>query len=290
MNSLTDKQEQASVEYDLNRIGEALIAKAKLKQPDIERVLARQQEKNILFGEAAKELGLISDNDLKLVLSEQFGYAYIHDVNHQFDKSLITALDPFSKKVESLRSLRERLLIRWFNNGNKMLSVASIAKSDGASYIVANLAILFSQLNKKTLLIDADLRTPKQQQFFNIGNKVGLTNILANRKGEYELARVNTLPNLSILTAGTPAPNPQELLNRDVFVSLLEDLKKIYDIILIDTTPANMGLDYLSVLSNIKSTIIVANKDKTILEDLTTLKSQLDAAKVEIVGSVFQDY
>jgi protein-tyrosine kinase len=289
MDSLPEKQEQASVEYDLNRIGDALIAHAKLKEQDIERVLARQKEKNILFGEAAKELGLIADKDLKKVLSEQFGYSYIHDVNDHFHKSLVAAHTPFSNTVESLRSLREQLLIRWFNQGNKSLAIASVSKADGASELLANLAILFSQLNKKTLLIDADLRQPSHQKLFGIERKVGLANILANRQGKYEILREKLLPNLSILSAGTQAPNPQELLNREAFPRLLSDLEHVYDIILIDTSPADIGLDYLAVLSKVKAAIIVARKDKTMLADLKMLKAQLDTTKAHVVGSVFQD-
>lgn len=287
MNSLPEKQEQANVEYDLNRIGEALIAHAKLKEQDIDRILERQKEKNVLFGEAAKELGLIADKDLKKVLSEQFGYSYLHDVNHQFDKSLVAAHAPFSKTVEGLRSLREQLLLRWFNHGNKTLAIASVSKEDGASDLIANLAILFSQLNKSTLLIDADLRQPSHQKLFGIEQKVGLTNILANRKGQYELGREKMLPNLSILTAGTQAPNPQELLNRDTFPKLLSDLENVYDIILIDTSPADTGLDYLAVLSKVKAAMIIARKDKTMLADLKMLKAQLDTTQAHIVGSVF---
>jgi protein-tyrosine kinase len=289
MNSLPEKQEQASVEYDLNRIGDALIAHAKLKEQDIERILERQKEKNILFGEAAKELGLIADKDLKKVLSEQFGYSYIHDVNDHFNKSLVAAHAPFSKTVESLRSLREQLLIRWFNQGNKSIAITSVSKADGASELLANLAILFSQLNKKTLLIDADLRQPSHQKLFGIERKVGLANILANRQGKYEIVREKLLPNLSILSAGTQAPNPQELLNRDAFPKLLSDLENVYDIILIDTSPADIGLDYLAVLSKVKAAIIVARKDKTMLADLKMLKAQLDTTQAYVVGSVFQD-
>lgn len=289
MNSLANPQVLTDVEYNLSRIGEALIAHGKLKEQDLERILTKQKEKQILFGEAAKELGLISDHDLKKVLSEQFGYSYVHDINHKFNKRLIAAHNPFCKEMESLRSLRGQLQLRWFNNGHKVLAITSVSKEDGASALIANLAIVFSQLNKNTLLIDADLRQPSQQELFGIEQKVGLTNILANRQGQYELGREKMLPNLSILTSGTEAPNPQELLNRDTFPLLLRDLEKVYDIILIDTSPANMGLDYLTVLSNVEAAMIVARKDHTMLEDLMTLKYQIETTQAQIVGSVVQD-
>ena len=154
-----------------SRVGDALIAHAKLKQQDVDRVLAYQAEKNILFGEAAKQLGLISEDDLQKVLSEQFNYSYLHESNQKLSQALTAAHLPFSVEVENLRSLRSQLLMRWFDQGNKSLAIASVTKLEGASTLVANLAIIFSQLNKKTLLIDANLRQPLQHQLFGINAK-----------------------------------------------------------------------------------------------------------------------
>jgi protein-tyrosine kinase len=272
-------------ENDLSRIGEAL----KLQQADIERIAAKQKEKNILFGQAAKELGFVTEADLQKVLSEQFSYAYVHDGSNTLSNQLIAAHQPFSQAVESIRSLRGQLLIRWFNSQNKILAVTSAKAEDGASVLLANLAIVFSQLNKKTLLIDANLREPNQQKLFGIEAKLGLANILANRQGRYELTPQKSLPNLTILAAGTAAPNPQELLNRDGLVELLSDLDKMYDVILIDTSPSNLGMDYLTVVAKVKAAIIVARKDTTLINELAELKAQIEIANAQIVGSIVQE-
>lgn len=275
---------------DSSRIGNALIANTKLEQQDIERILTLQKEKNILFGEAAKQLGLITDNDLKKVLSQQFNYPYVHEDSQQFSKLLIAAHLPFSEEVENLRSLRGQLLIRWFDQGNKTLAVTSARSEDGASQLAANLAIVFSQLNKKTLLIDANLRHAEQHQFFKIETKLGLANILANRQGSYELTRQQSLPNLSILTAGTEVPNPQELLSQTGFSELLADLEKVYDIILIDTSPLSLGSDVLTVVSKAKAAIIVARKDYTLATEIQQLNKQLNMTGAKIIGSIFQEF
>lgn len=276
------------VSPDPTRIGDALIAHAKLKQQDIDHILAYQKEKNILFGEAAKQLGLISEDDLQKVLSEQFNYSYLHDTNQKLSPALIAAHQPFSIEVESLRSLRGQLMMRWFDQGNKSLAVTSVSKQEGASALVANLAIIFSQLNKKTLLIDANLRQSTQQQLFNIDAKVGLANILANRQGRYQLARVPSLPNLAILTAGTEVPNPQELLSQSAFSDLLLNFENIYDIILIDTSPLELGSDVLTVVSKVKAAIVVSRKDVTAAADLQQLNQQLSMTGAKVIGSVLQ--
>ena len=275
---------------DSTRIGDTLIAHTKLDEQDIERILTLQKEKNILFGEAAKQLGLITDNDLKKVLSQQFNYPYIHEGSQQVSKELIAAHTPFSEEVENLRSLRSQLLIRWFDQGNKTLAVTSARSDDGASQLVANLAIVFSQLNKKTLLIDANLRQAVQHQLFKVETKLGLANILANRQGSYELTRQQSLPNLSILTAGTEVPNPQELLSQTGFSELLTDLEKVYDIILIDTSPISLGSDVLTVVSKAKAAIIVARKDYTLATEIQQLNKQLNMTGANIIGSIFQEF
>jgi Mrp family chromosome partitioning ATPase len=123
-----------------------------------------------------------------------------------------------------------------------------------------------------------------------VETKLGLANILANRQGRYELTPQKSLPNLTILTAGTEAPNPQELLNRDGLVELLSDLEKMYDIILIDTSPSNLGMDYLTVVAKVKAALIVVRKDSTRIDDLAQIKSQIEIANAQIVGSVVQEF
>lgn len=286
MKTELDRQQiMDSSEVDVSRIGAAL----NLKKSDIDKIIARQQEKNILFGEAAKELGLISEKDLQKGLSEQFGFSYA-DSASTLNKALVAAHAPFSSEVEELRSLRGQLLIRWFNKENKTLSITSPNAGEGKSLLAANLAIVFSQLNKKTLLIDADLRQPVQHKLFSIDTKLGLTNILANREGKYELIAQKSLPNLTVLTAGTAAPNPQELLTRDAWGSLVTDLEKVYDVILIDTSPASCGDDYLAVVAKTNGAVIVARKHITPLKELEVLTTQIGVAGAKVIGGVIQEF
>ena len=282
----TDSQTDTA---DSARIGQALIAHAKLNQTNVDRILALQVEKNLLFGEAAKQLGLITEDDLQKVLSQQFNYTYLQEGNDKLSQLLTAAHAPFSAEAESLRSLRSQLLMRWFDQGHKTLTITSASNQDSASLLAANLAIIFSQLNKKTLLIDANLRQAIQHKLFNIDTKVGLANILANRQGSYTLAGPQSLPNLAILTAGTMVPNPQELLSQSGFAELVVDLEKVYDIILVDTSPLEFGSDTLTVVSKVKAAIIVAKKDTTVAADVQYLSQQITTTGAKVIGSVFLD-
>jgi protein-tyrosine kinase len=167
--------------------------------------------------------------------------------------------------------------------------MASTDMDDRANVLVANLAIVFSQLNKKTLLIDANLRQPSQHKLFDVKTRVGLANILANRHGNYQLERHPTLPNLSVLTAGTEVPNPQELLSKSDFKSLLSDLENVFEVILIESSPSKLGSDFLTVAANAKGVMIVTRKDYTLADDLQMLAEQLSVTGATVVGSVIQE-
>lgn len=268
------------------KIGQAL----NLSSEKIEQVIAKQQETGMLFGEAAKALGLVTDEELLRALSKQFGFSYVTDdsVLHQ---SLIAAHKPFSSFSEKMKSLRGQLLIRWLNSeqASKTLAIVSTSMEDDASALAANLAITFSQLKKKTLLIDANLRHPKQHHLFGIETKQGLTNILSSAHGTFDLLPLGNLPNLTVLPSGTDAPNPQELLSRDNLNHLLSDLEKIYDVVLIDTAPSVYGLDYLPILGQCKASLLVAKKDMTEVSALHDLKHNVEASGAKLIGSVIQD-
>jgi protein-tyrosine kinase len=280
--------EESFANLDASRIGEALIAHAKIQAQDVERILALQSSENILFGEAAKRLGLIKESDIKKVLSEQYAYAYSHDPS-QINKALIAAHTPFSEEVERLRSLRGQLMMRWFDLGHKTLAITSTQVGDAAHLVTANLAIVFSQLNKKTLLVDANLRAPMHHQLFDVESRVGLSNILANRQGSYQLSRHPALPNLSILSAGTQVPNPQELLSNGSFSDLMDELSGLYDVILIECGPLSLGADYLPVVAKAKAAIVVTRQDVTTARDLHLLQEQLNMTGAQIIGSVIQE-
>jgi len=137
-----------------------------------------------------------------------------------------------------LRSVRAELMLRWFRDGRKTLAVGSASASEGASYLVANLAVLFAQMGRKVLLIDANMRQPYQHTVFSLTNSAGLSDILAERVSTIQVRAVKAFPTLTVLTAGSPPPNPAELLARPTFDALLSGVEVGYDIILIDVAPA----------------------------------------------------
>ena len=279
---------------DEQLLGDLLIQLGKLKEQDVTRILTTQHEKNIAFGEAAKRLGLVSEQDIQQALAQQFDYPYLHKSNEltagkKLSQALFAAYAPFSEKGEILRDLRSQLLMRWFDKGNKTLAITSVDAADKSDELAANLAIIFSQLGKKTLLIDANLRQPKQHQLFNLDNKLGLSNKLINRASTDDIAQIAEFSNLSVLTAGSLAPNPTELLERVNFAALLEQLAEIYEIVIVDTAPFSVGSDAITVAMRAKGMLPTVTKDASRLEDVQLFIRQSKIAGIETIGFVLQD-
>ena len=214
-----------------------LLDAGKITPENAERVLRMQKELGIRFGEAAMRLGLISEDDIQQVLARQFAYPYLHKGESALSPKLVAAFEPFSDQVESLRAIRSQLMLRWFARGRKALAIVGVDPADGASLFASNLAVVFSQLGEQTLLVDANLRSPHQQEVFALVPRQGLSDLLAGRADLDVIARVPAFVDLSVMPAGTLPPNPQELLSRDAFRNLNTQLESRYDVVLYDVPP-----------------------------------------------------
>jgi len=270
-------------------IGGLLLESGKITPENAERVLRTQKELGIRFGEAAIRLGLITEEDIQQVLARQFDYAYLQRGTGSFSDKLIAAYQPFGPQVETLRAIRSQLMLRWFARGRKSLAIVSINPEDGASLFAANLAVVFSQLGEQTLLVDANLRTPQQQAMFGLQGRKGLSDALAGRAGFDAIEKIESFIDLSVLSAGTLPPNPQEMLSRASFGQLSEQLAASYDVVLYDVAAASHGADAIAVAARIGGVVLVARNNQTALEDLATFTEQLISNGVEVIGTVLND-
>lgn len=284
-----DSTSQAAAVIQSSSIGSILLDMGKISEKDAERILKHQKEHNVRFGEAAKSLGFITEDDLRMALARQFDYPYLSKNQSGFSPELIAGFKPFSKQVESIRAIRTQLMLRWFSAGKKVLSITSATAEDDSSVFAANLAVVFSQLGEQTLLIDANLRTPSQHTIFNLKNRTGLSDVLANRAGNDAIVRIADFLDLSILPSGTPVPNPQELLNRASLSQLLDSLQSHYDIIIVNTGPMLDYSDAQIVSKNTHGMLVVGRLNKTRLEDINAVARNCLDIGVDIQGIVLND-
>jgi chain length determinant protein tyrosine kinase EpsG len=273
-------------------IGAILMDEGKLSASDADQVLARQRELGWRFGEAAIELNLITDSDLRQALAKQYEFPYLVSGPDGVGKELIAAWHPFHPTVEQLRAVRTQLLMRWFNPeaGRRALAITSPCAREGRSFIAANLAVVFSQLGQRTLLIDADFRAPRQQSIFNIPDRFGLSSVLSGRADLSAALPVSGLTGLSVLPAGPIPPNPLELLSRASFAALLARAQAEYDTILIDTPPATQYADTPCIAFRVGDALLVTRENHTTMAHTERAVRELSEASARVVGTVLNAF
>ena len=273
-------------------IGAILIKDGKLKPSDIDRIIELHHRNGLRFGDAAQRLGLVSEKDLESALSRQYELPQLFLESNAPSEELVAAYQPLHSCTEEIRSLRTQLLLRWLDPeaGRRVLAVISPGNGDGRSYVTANLAVVFSQLGLRTLLIDADLRSPRQHQIFNVPDRFGLAGILAGRTYSNSLIPIPGLPKLSLLPAGAPPPNPQELLSKPILANLLDEMASKFDLILIDTSAAKIHSDAKSVAFRAKNTLVLARKNHTRVEDTKKMIREMKDTGTHVVGTVLNSF
>lgn len=274
------------------RIGAILRAAGKLNADEVTRILELQQRRGFRFGEAAVRLGLIDVNDLRRAMAEQYDLPHLHPNNQRLNSELVVAYEPFHACAEQIRALRTQLLIRWTNGAlhARTLAIVSPGAGEGRSYVTANLAVAFSQLGQRTLLIDADLRRPRQQHIFNVANRIGLSAMLAGRAEREAIVELPELGSLSLLPAGAPPPNPVELLSKDRLPLMLAELRTDYDVILFDTPAATDCADAQTVAFRARSALVLARRNHTRLAEISRVIRRLGDSGAETLGTVFNAF
>ncbi len=285
------ERESGAVRPDVKRLGQILIEDGKLSDADVERVVRLQSRSKLSFGAAAMRLGLITERALTAALARQFNYHFVPaaaaakvGIDH---KELVTASDPFGARAEGFRALRTQLMLRWFAEGQKTLAVVSPAPGDGRSYVAANLAVVFSQLGANTILIDADYCRPKQHAIFGLSNSVGLSSILAGHRTLPQVGNLTVFQSLSVLPSGPMPPNRQELLESRRFLHLLDQLEETYEVVLIDTSPAQESTSAQTAALWAGGAVVLCRKDRTRVKDMMAVNALIGEAGAQIVGTVF---
>ncbi len=213
------------------------------------------------------------------------------DAGPQEPKSidLITHFSPKSSISENYRSIRTTLLLAAADSKLRCFVVTSALPQEGKTATVSNLAVTFAQAGKRVLLIDADLRKPRQHRIFGLKNLNGLTNYLSAQAELDGLVRPTQVVNLYLINSGPVPPNPVELLGSEKMGSLLDSLKLQYDYLLIDTPPLLPVSDAIVLGPKIDGVILVAWGGKTTRDALRRTKEKLDMHQVKCAGVIINN-
>jgi len=278
---------------DISRsIGAILVEQGRLNPADIEQIQQVAALRGLRFGDAAVQLQLLTQHDIDLAMAQQFNYPVLpRGGEHGVADDVIAGYLPQSEMVEPLRALRSQLELRWLSDSDrKVLAIVSPERGEGRSWLAANLAIVFAQMGKRTLLIDADMRHSRQHLLFNLDNSVGLSALLTGRAGRETVARIHPQLRLFVLPAGILPPNPQELLGRPVFDVVLNLFADQYSVIIMDTPASTEVADAQILASRAGAAILLARRSHTRCAQLSATMLNLTQTNVNVVGSVINDH
>ncbi|MED3718833.1 CpsD/CapB family tyrosine-protein kinase [Geobacillus thermodenitrificans] len=202
------------------------------------------------------------------------------------ERNLITFDDPKSPISEQYRTIRTNIQFSFIDEPLRSLMVTSSVPSEGKSTTAANLAVVFAQQGKKTLLVDADLRKPTVHYTFRLNNYAGLTSVLTNASPLSTALQDTFVGNLTVLTAGPIPPNPAELLSSKMMDRLLRELNEMYDLVVFDTPPVLAVTDAQILANKCDGTVLVVSSGKTEIDAAVKAKELLEAANAKLVGVV----
>ena len=272
-------------------IGSLMREACELSDDQIERIVAYQRARGMRFGEAAVALRMVDRNDVLEALSRQFEYTSGF-AGREVDGELVAAADPFSDQADAFRELRSRLLLEVLGERARCaLAVVSPDVGDGKTYLAANLAVAFSQLGERTLLIDADIRTPRQHRLLGVQQGAGLSSVLAGfAQASRAVHAVPGLPNLCLLPGGAVPPNPLELLQRPAFALLIHEMLQKFAHVVLDTPAATRGADSRVIASRCSAVLVVARRGRSRMAPLEGLVAALSRGSAKIAGVVMNEH
>lgn len=207
-------------------------------------------------------------------------------------KELIVETNPKSPIVESIKTIRTNIL---YSTRKNSILVTSCKEKEGKSWVINNLAVTFAQTGKRVILVDANLRQENNKnEIFNIEKCEGLSDFIReisedqmeNLEKARKYIKETSIPNLHIMQNGTIPPNPAELISSKNMKRLVNLLKNMYDIVIIDGTSSILVADSIALSSMVDSTILVAENRKTKINDLKKVKKLIEDVNGNILGVI----
>jgi capsular exopolysaccharide synthesis family protein len=199
---------------------------------------------------------------------------------------LIRDISTFSPLMESYRTLRTNINFAAVGNQVRSMVVTSSAPAEGKSTTCANLAMAMAMDGKKVIIVDADLRRPSQHHLFKVDASPGLTDLLIGSHTIDEVLRPTTVENVFLIPAGSPPPNPAELLGSAAMGRFLAEVETRADVILLDTPPALAVADATVLAARTDGALLVVGYGDTKKASVKRAKDMLARGNANILGTV----
>ncbi|MCC7107335.1 MAG: CpsD/CapB family tyrosine-protein kinase [Chloroflexi bacterium] len=205
-----------------------------------------------------------------------------------FTPGLVTVTSPRSAAAEAYRLLRTNLEFVGLDKPVQTLLVTSAGPRDGKTTVVANLAVVLADAGQRVIVIDADLRQPRLHEVFGAQRSPGFSDALLDERANPPL-QSGPLPTLRLLSAGTPPPNPAELLASARVSRLLDRLKGEADIVLLDSPPLAAVSDATILATRVDGVLLVVSARRTRRDLAQRAREQLKTAGARVVGAVLNN-
>jgi capsular exopolysaccharide synthesis family protein len=206
-------------------------------------------------------------------------------------KELITIYEPDSPISESFRAVKARIIhSRMDSDFPKIILVTSPAQGEGKTFVAINLAGIFAKSNKRTLIVDCDLRRPRIHSLLGTDKKPGVADYFAKTASLEEIIRVTRNNNLSYITAGSIPLNPAEILESNVMKDFLIVVRDFFDVIIIDSPPIIAVVDAEIISQQVDGTILVVSADKTETRLMKEAVQLLKQNNVSFLGTVLNNF
>lgn len=291
-------------------LSQTLVLLNRLSQDAVEQINDLMKRLHVRFAEAALQSGAVSKQELdeaqewmgKRGLGKPGGLieemmrrtARKRDVilweHDQLEPStdLILPHKPDHPYSETMRSLRTELLLRC-KGSRGIITLLSPCAGDGRSRLAAELAIAFAQLERRTLLVDADLRNPSLHRFFATENEMGLAQALTTG-GSHHFHGVKGLPEMALITSGEVPQNPLELVSGRGFERAMREWRRNFEFVIVDTPPLSRYSDAVAIAAVTGNVLVLGRAETTAYKELHEVCRNLSAARCRILGAVVNKF
>ncbi len=308
-NSVVERLRDINMQTDSKPLINELIAEplpGKLVAPTLPIAIAIGLLGMVFFAGSGVLIAELSDRSVHSAaeLSELFGtdlVAHLPDFNataenrkllriaknndSPVDASVLALHCPDSPTSESFKALRTQLLFALGGN-QRVVAITSARQGDGKSTAIANLAVSIAQAGRRILLVDCDLRRPRQHTLFGFENGIGLTDVLNDNEEVQDCIHATPIAKLSVITCGAMPDNPAELLSGERFLRLLESLRESYDIVLLDCPPLMPVSDAAVIASVVDGVMVVTQVGPRSRVDASSCKKTLDSVGGKLLGLI----
>lgn len=205
----------------------------------------------------------------------------------KYQDKLINSLPPFAPTSEAYRIIRSNIRFASKDKRCKTILVTSATFGEGKSLTVANLGIAMARAGLETIIVDADLRRPAQHKIFDVGNEVGLTDLLRTEELEFDDRFYETgVELLHLLPSGTIPDNPSELLGFGYGELLLAGLAELVDVVIVDSPPVLSVADAALLSNQVDGVVVVIESGRTTRRVARQTISALQRAGADVLGAV----